>query len=160
MIVFINGSIHAGKSTIAKLLSEKLPRCANIEIDELRNFISSTPLEESIPLNLQNTISLIKNFVAQDFNVVVPYPLSQKNYEYVSEQLNGIDTEIFFITLAPNIEKALTDSDNRTLDDWERERIKHHYKKGIPSPNFGTIIDSTDDTPAETLKKVLSVIEK
>ncbi len=39
MIIFINGSINAGKTTIAKILAEKIPQTANVEIDELRNFI-------------------------------------------------------------------------------------------------------------------------
>ncbi|MEI7477769.1 MAG: hypothetical protein WCJ81_04610 [bacterium] len=87
MIIFISGSINAGKSTIAKLLAEKIPQTANIEIDALRDFIPWLELEKAVPINLENAILLIQNFTKHGYNVVVPYPISQKNYEYVTREL-------------------------------------------------------------------------
>ena len=59
MIVFINGSINSGKSTLAKLLADKLGNCAVLEIDNLREFIEWMPIEKAISINLENAISLI-----------------------------------------------------------------------------------------------------
>ena len=63
MIIFISGSINSGKSTVAKILAEKIPRVANIEIDSLRSFISWLEIDKAIPINLENAISVIHNFV-------------------------------------------------------------------------------------------------
>ena len=160
MIIFINGSINSGKSTIAKLLAEKIGNCANIEVDKIRNFIDWMPLEKSISINLTNTVSLIKNFTKFGLNVVIPYPLSQKNHKYFVNKLKNIDTKILVITLAPKLEKVLLNRGNRELDEWEINRIKHHYEIGIHNPKFGEIIDNSEQTPEETLEQILNIINK
>jgi hypothetical protein len=158
MIIFLNGPINSGKSTIASLLVKQLPNTALIEIDTLRAMIDWMPLEESIPLNLQNALILIRNFINRGLNVIVPYPLSQVNFDYFTAGLKDLDIETHVFTLAPKIEKVLTNRGTRELDDWERERIKHHYNTGIHKPNFGEIIDNTEQTPEETVKIILSKI--
>ncbi len=39
MIILINGSINAGKSTVSKIISERLGNAALVEIDSLSAFI-------------------------------------------------------------------------------------------------------------------------
>ena len=159
MIVFINGSINSGKSTLARLLANKLENCAVLEIDSLRDFIDWMPLEVAIPINLENAVLLIKNFDKNGLNVVIPYPLSEKNYDFIKTNLSKLESKIYYFTLAPKLEEVLKDRGKRKLDDWERERIKYHYKTGINSPSFGKIIDNTNQTPEETLKIILSEID-
>jgi len=156
MIIFLNGSINAGKSTVAKLIAKELPNTALIEIDALREMISWMPLDQSISLNLENVVSVITNFAKRNLNVVIPYPLSEKNYDFLMENLKDLNTDIRVFTLAPQLEKALANRGTRELDDWERERIKHHYASGIPNPSFGEIIDNSNQTPEETAKYIVS----
>ena len=158
MIIFINGSINAGKSTVAKILSQKMGNCALLEIDALREMIDWMPLEQAIPINLENAVSLIKNYDKNGLNVIVPYPISEKNYIYMTESLKSISNPIFFFTLSPKLEKALTNRGERELDDWEIERIKHHYNIGLPTPAFGEIIDNSEQNPEETVNLILSKI--
>lgn len=159
MIIFINGSINAGKSTVAKILAKNLGKTALLEIDALREMIDWMSIEQSVPINLENAISVIKNFTKNNLNVIVPYPLSQKNYEYVVESLKDIDTKKYFFTLAPKLEKVVTNRGTRELDDWERDRIAYHYNIGIHKPNFGEIIDNSDQIPEETTGIILSKIK-
>lgn len=156
MIIFLNGSINAGKSTVAKLLVKELPNTALVEIDAFHEMINWMPIEQSIPLNLENAVSVITNFAKKNLNVIVPYPLSQKNYDFMMEHLKGLDADIHVFTLAPQLEKALTNRGTRELSDWEKERIQHHYAIGIPSPTFGEVIDNTEQTPEETLEYILT----
>ena len=72
MIIFLNGSINAGKSTVAKLLAKELPNTALIEIDTLREMISWMPIDKAIPLNLKNAVSVIRNFAEEGLDVIVP----------------------------------------------------------------------------------------
>ncbi len=160
MIIFLNGSINAGKSTIAKLLEKELPNTALVEIDVFHEMIEWLPIDKAVPINLENAISVIRNFAKRGINVIVPYPLSQKNYNYVIDELKDLDTEIHFFTLSPKLEKTLTNRGSRELSDQERDRIKHHYKIGIPSPAFGEIIDNTDQTPEETVGYILKKINE
>lgn len=158
MIIFLNGSVNAGKSTVAKILAKKLSNVALVEIDSLREMIEWMPIDEAVPINLENAILVIRNFVKRNLNVIVPYPLSQNNYNYVVNELKDIDTKIYFFTLAPKLEKILTNRGERELNDWERERIKYHYNIGINNPPFGIIIDNTDQKSEETAEEILKKV--
>lgn len=158
MIIFLNGSINAGKSTVAQLLVEQLSNSALLEIDSLREMIAWMPIEEAVPICLKSAASLITNFSARRLHVVVPYPLSERNYTYLIKALEGVNVPIFFFTLAPNIDVALTNRGTRELSESERERISHHYEKGINNPSFGKVIDNSNQSPDETARYILSEI--
>jgi hypothetical protein len=160
MIILLNGSINSGKSTVAKLLAKELPSSALLEIDTLREMIEWMPIDQAVPINLENAVSVIRNFSKHNIDVIVPYPLSQKNYDYIQSNLSDLNTPILVFTMAPSLEKALTNRGTRELDDWERERIKHHYNIGIPAPKFGEIIDNSDQAPEDTAKYILSKINE
>lgn len=155
MIIFLNGSINAGKSTVARLLAKELSNAALLEIDVLREMITWMPIDKAVPINLKNAVSIIKNFVTEGLNVIVPYPLSEKNYKFLIDGLEGLNTKIFVFTLDPKLEKALTNRGARELDEWEKERVQHHYSIGIHNPSFGEIIDTSNQTPEETLRHIL-----
>ena len=159
MIIFLNGPINAGKSTIAKLLAKELPEAALLEIDRLREMIDWMPLDQTIPINLENAVSLIRNFSNRGLNVIVPYPLSEKNYDYMADRLKDLKVKMHVFTLAPRLEKALTDRGARKLDDAEQSRIQYHYDIGIHNPSFGETIDNSNQTPEETRDYILGKIK-
>ncbi len=160
MIIFINGSINSGKTTISKMLAEKIGKIARIEVDDIRNFISWMPIMEAIPINLENTVLLIKNFLKNNIDVIVPYPLSRKNYDKIMEELKEYKDSIYVFTLSPKLDVVLKNRGSRELSDFDRDRIKYHYSIGIPSPDFGYIIDNSEDVPEETVGKILRIINK
>ncbi len=159
MIIFISGSINSGKTTISQILADQIPCTALIEVDTLRHMVSWMPLDESIPLNLVNTASLMRNFLQKKLNVIVAYPLSQENYDYLISSVKDLDTENFAFTLSPELEKVTQNRGSRELTKWEIERIKHHYVTGISNPTFGEVIDNTDQTPQETAKYIFNTIK-
>ncbi len=156
MIIFINGSINAGKTTVAKIIANKIPNTANVEIDNLHDFIHWLEVDKAISINLENAALVINNFVRHRYNVVVPYPLSQNDHDYLRKELSN--NELYFFTLAPDIKKALSDTEDRKLTPWERSRIQHHYNIGISSPSFGKIIDNTNQTPKETAETIIALL--
>jgi len=158
MIIFLNGSINAGKSTVAKLLVKELPNTALVEIDALREMIAWMPIDESVPINLENAVAVIRNFAKQNLNMIVPYPLSEKNYRYIMDGLSGIDTQMHVFALAPSMEIAQSDRGERQITKQERDRIKYHYDIGIHNPTFGEVIDNTHQTPEETAEHILRKI--
>ncbi|MDD2274683.1 MAG: hypothetical protein PHI91_02640 [Candidatus Pacebacteria bacterium] len=159
MIIFINGSINSGKSTIARLLADKLGNSALLEIDSLRNFIEWMPLEEAIPINLENTVAIIKVFVKNNINVIIPYPLDKENYNYLISELDQFKNDLHTFTLSPRLEVILRNRGSRELTDWERERINYHYNTGINNPDFGIIIDNSEEAPKETVSKILQMVK-
>lgn len=160
MIIFLNGSINAGKSTIAKILAKKIENAALLEIDVFHEMIEWMPIDKAVPINLENALSVIRNFVKREISVIVPYPLSQKNYDFMISGLKDLETDIDIFTLAPKLEKVLENRGSRELTEQEKERIKHHYDIGIPNPTFGEIIDNSEQTPQETANYILSKIHE
>lgn len=159
MIIFLNGPINAGKTTVAKILAKKLSNVALVEIDTLHDMIEWMPIDKAVPINLENAVSVIRNFSKRGLNVVVPYPLSDKNYAYVMNGLKDLDVKIHVFTLAPDLAKTLTNRGARELSDWERDRIKHHYDIGIHSPSFGEVIDNSEQTPEQTADYILAKLK-
>lgn len=159
MLIFINGSINSGKTTVGKLLASHLLKTSLVELDDIRNMFSWVPLEEAIPITIDLGINLIKNFVKKDMSVIVSYPLSQKNYDHIVNELKDVEVKKYFFTLAPKLEKVLTNRGKRKLTKPEQERIKHHYDIGIHNPSFGIIIDNTNQKPEETVEKILENIK-
>jgi adenylate kinase family enzyme len=160
MIVFLNGSINAGKSTVAKILAKEMKNTALLEIDTFHEMIEWIPIDKAIPINLENALSVIRNFIKREISVIVPYPLSQKNYDYMISGLKDLETDIHIFTLAPRLEKVLANRGTRELNEQEKERIKHHYDIGIPNPTFGEIVDNSGQTPQETADYILSKIHE
>lgn len=117
------------------------------------------PIEDAIPLNLKNTLSLTLNFLAQDINVIITYPLSKTEYEFFNQNL-PLEVQRFFFTLNPRLDHALSNRGSRKLTEWEIERIKYHYSTGINNPGFGITIDNTMQSPEETLGDMLYYIEQ
>jgi hypothetical protein len=152
MIIFISGSINSGKSTIAKLLSQKISNTALVEIDSLSNFIDWMPIDQKIALNLENACLIINNFIAHGFNIVVPYPLSKNNYNYLLSEINTDGQVIHTFILNPDLDLVLSNRGQRKLNNQEIERIKIHYQKKINNPGFGQVIDNTHQSPEETVK--------
>ena len=155
MVIFINGSINSGKSTVSKILADKLGNTAVLEIDDLRNFIEWMPLEQAIPINLENAVAVIRVFINKGLNVIIPYPLSKNNYDYLLKNLTDID-DIKVFTLSPKLEIALTNRGPRDLNDGEKDRIKYHYEIGINKTDFGLIIDNSKETPQQTASQIFN----
>lgn len=158
MVIFISGSINSGKTTIAKLLKNDIPECAHIEIDDLRAIIEWMPLSSSIPINLDNTVSLINNFQKRKINCVVTYPLSKYDYEYILENLD-VKKSIYFFSLNTGYNIVLTNRGNRILTENEKGKIEVQYLSKINNPGFGITIDNSLQSPEETVKEIISYLK-
>lgn len=151
MIILINGTINAGKTTVAKMLAAKLPRTAHIE--KLRQFIEWMSIEESVPYNIKNIISLTRNFITLgNLNVVISYPISSKHFRMLTQELADLNTPIHAFTLAPDLETIIRNRGTRELASWEVEQIKKAYAENFHKPEYGIVIDNTNQTPEETLQ--------
>lgn len=160
MIILLNGSINSGKTTVSKRLVQLRPRTAHVEVDDLHDFIEWMPLAEAIPLNLQNAAAVTRNFVGYGLNVVLSYPLPQKEYEFLVRELTPLGMPVHCFTLNPDLATAVTIRGTRELTEWEMKRIPYHYETGINSPPFGVVIDNTRQTPDETARQILEHVKE
>lgn len=165
-IININGPINSGKTTVSKLLHEKLSDCLFIEVDELLSD------EEQKKLNLNREdgwaerLKRLKSIVVEEKklqryeNIIFAYPMSIKTY-HQWKLWEDENTKFINITLAPKLDICLQSRGERKLSAQEKERIKQMYKEGYNRPEFSDlVIDNSTQTPTETLENILYFLMK
>ena len=165
-IININGSINSGKSTISKLLKEKLLKCLFIEVDELLSD------EEQKMLNLNreegwaerlkrlNEIIVGEKTLQRYENIIFAYPITGKTY-HQWKLWEDENTKFINITLAPKLDVCMQNRGERKLSFQEKERIKQMYQEGYNHPEFSDlIIDNSSQTPIETLENIVDFLVK
>jgi len=160
MIIILNGPQNAGKSTVAKLLQKHIPQLAHVEVDGLRRFIYWMDGDDAFPMSIENALLVAKNFAKKRLAIVITYIFSDEELMAAEASLKETGEPIYVFTFSPKLENALTNRGTRELSEYEKERIKYHYQTGIHKPSIGTIIDNTNQTPEETVKVILSYLEK
>lgn len=155
--LLLNGSINAGKTTVARALCERLPDLAHVEVDALGDFLpSALSLEEKIPLNLRNAALVARTFLDAGFPVVITYPLDAREQAGLAAALQPYPVHTY--TLSPPLEVALRNRGGRALTAWEEAHIRHHDATGIPRPYFGVVIDNSTEPPQATAARILAGI--
>jgi len=156
MLVFINGSVNAGKSSTAELLAKKLG-AEFIDFDDLTEAVPGFELERDIPKVFEKGIEKINQLESEGRSTIAAWGIRPEDYLMLQDKLK-VDKQ-FYITLAPRLEIALTDR-GRGMNEWELQRIKYHYDTGLPNPSFGTIIDNSDLSLERTVARIMEIIQK
>ena len=118
------------------------------------------PLLESLPLNLANAAAVTRNFVAFGLNVIVSTPLRRQDWDDLMHALGPLGVPTYGVTLDPGMAVALTNRGTRALTEWELRRIPQLYAEGYHTPAFGIIIDNAHQTPEETARELIAIIEE
>jgi hypothetical protein len=155
MLIVLNGSINAGKTTTAQMLCRLLPRTAHIEVDSLRAFIAWMPLEESIPINLENAVAVARVFLKHGLKVVLSYPLRAEDYQWLRQQFT---CPIHFFTLRPPLPISQSQRGERVLSEWEIARIAYHYHTPGANPDLGVVIDNSQMSAEETAREIIRLV--
>lgn len=157
MVILLNGSINAGKSTVARCIKNMGLGIAHIEVDELREFIRWMPLLESIPISLANVISVASNFHRNGIDSIVTMPLNVDDYAFLAEQFGVLNIPICAITLYPGMEQLKRNRGQRELTEWELNRIDELEKQGYVTPPFGHLLANETLSVEQTAEQVLNI---
>lgn len=163
-IININGPINSGKTTISKLLQEKLPQSLFIEVDDLLSDDEQVKLkltrEQGWAERLQRLDAIIvqeKNLQRYE-NIIFAYPMTDKTY-HQWKLWEDENTKFINITLAPNIDICLQNRGTRKLTEGEKARIRQMYQEGYHCSKFADlIINNSLQPPQETLQKILNFL--
>ena len=147
MVIFINGSINSGKTTVGKLLAKRL-NFKFLDFDSISGSMKNFDLTKDLPKVFKIGIKSINDLTTNGKNVVAVFVIRRKDYENLKA---NIKDKSIFITLAPELKVALTNRGSRELTQWHKDRIKYHYRTGIPTPKFGKIIDNSSIMPEESV---------
>jgi len=163
-IININGPINSGKTTISKLLQEKLFQCLFIEVDDLLSDDEQDKLKLGLEQGWAERLRRLDKIIIQEKkmrryeNIIFAYPMTDKLYQHW-KLWEDENTKFINITLAPNIDICLQNRGTRQLNEGEKARIKQMYKEGYHNSKFADlIINNSLQTPQETLQKVLNFL--
>ena len=165
-IININGPINSGKTTVSKLLHEKLPDCLFIEVDELLSDDEQVKLKLTREQGWAERLKRLDTIIVQEKNlqryenIIFAYPMTDKTY-HQWKLWEDENTKFINITLAPKLDICLQSRGERKLSAQEKERIKQMYKEGYNRPEFSDlVIDNSTQTPTETLENILYFLMK
>ena len=160
MIIYLDGPINAGKSTVSALLARRMPHTVHIEVDHLRHFANSLTLDQAIPYAFSDAADLTAGWTKRGFHVVVSWPIDRNNHQRLAAALAEAGAPMFTFTLLPRLDIALKDRGQRRLSEQERARIKEMYAGMYAGGRaVGLVIDNSEQTAAETVQTILEHIE-
>lgn len=124
-LYLITGPAGVGKSTISKMLANKIEKSALIEGDDLYNIVKNgyiSPWKDGNKLDLMwdNILYLINNFLKEGFNVVFNYIINETKLEMLKNKFKEYD--IKFVVLLVDEETLLKRDKERPEDCRQNER--------------------------------------
>ena len=136
-LYLITGPAGVGKSTISKLLAEKLNKSILIEGDDIYHMVISGYVQAWKPNNhlelfWKNIISLIQNGLENGYDVVFNYIINRKDYELLKDKFK--EYNIIFKVLLVSEEELLRRDKLRDLSCRMNERclaLLNNLKKRI-----------------------------
>jgi adenylate kinase family enzyme len=165
-IIILTGPPGAGKSTIGKILAEKMNNSAVVSTDDLRHSIfngkaerGDEDWERQLNLGVENACILANNYLKNEFNVFLDDIVCVKERLKLYEEFIGKDN-FKIIFLMPE-KKVLLKRDLERGEWAMKERAAYLYDKFvdfIESLDNPLIIDNTSQTQKETADQILEMI--
>jgi gluconate kinase len=156
-IYIVSGPCGVGKSTVAKELSRNLKHAALIVGDDIMSMIEKgyePPWEEWLSITWKNILSLTRNFVQHDLNVVIDFVV-ESELEWFCKHISDLNIQIKYIVLRADEDK-LIERLNKRGDDHLIDRSLFLLKKLENSvENKKYIYDTTHKQPPEIVHDLI-----
>lgn len=157
-LYLITGPAGVGKSTVSKVIAENMKKSALIEGDEIYHFVKGgyiSPWLEGNHLDIfwKNSISIIKNFLNDGYDVVFNYIIGKDKLDLI---MNNIpEFEIRFVVLMVNEETIVKRDKERPLD-WQMGERSLELLKDFKNANYDEnfILDTSKLNIEKTVKKI------
>lgn len=159
-MLFINGNINSGKTTVGKILEQQIPNSEFIDVDyildDYSNYKTKCTFPEYAELRFNKMLDFIKNIKDTKF-----YIFSYLFFEYRYQKIESIlgNNNYLFITLNPPLNVLLEDRGDRKLSKIEKIKIRNFHELGIHNfPNHGFAIDNSSCLPTNTADMITNII--
>jgi len=148
-VIFLNGPIGAGKTTLGRALANDL--CAA--------FLDSDDLRERSKLWYEETLTLANALVSAGLStlkerplLVIAMPLRVRDWALFCARLRAQEIATYCVTLAADLDAILDPRRGRAFDAGEHARIEEMIAQGYAARPFSDlIVDSGRQGFAETL---------
>lgn len=163
-IFLVTGIMASGKSTVSQLLAENLKKSVHIRGDAFRRMIINgreeympTPSDEAtrqLELRYRITASTADTFFDEGFTAVIQDVVLGP---YLSHYVQLIrNRPLYVVVLTPNeetVEKRESSRSKKGYGAWTISALNHSLHN--ETPKIGLWIDSSDQTPQETVEEIL-----
>ncbi len=165
-LILITGVMASGKSTVAQLLAEQLPRAAHIRGDVFRRFLvtgrvdpaPSMPSEamRQLLLRYQLAMNAADTYVRAGYSAVVQDVI-----------VGPVLTDVVAMCTTRPLHLVVLNPDPEAVAEREAHRRKHGYGQNwsprdfveelrVRTPRLGLWLDSTAQTPTDTVRTILA----
>lgn len=163
-VVLVTGIMAAGKSTVAQLLAERLPRSAHVRGDLFRRMVVSGRAEVGVDLSVESLAQLrlryrLSAMVADEYAdagftaVVQDIALGDDLPSWVAMFRNA--PQVVVLAPSPSTVAAREAGRGKTgYGEWTVEDLDAGLRDG--TPRIGLWLDTSDQTPAETVDAILA----
>lgn len=159
-LYILTGPAGVGKSTISKKIALKLEKSVLIEGDDIYNqFVGGriSPWKENAPLDLfwMNCITLINNYLENDYDVVFNYIIKKGKFEELSNVFKDYDVK--FVNLMVDEETIIKRDKLRPLDCQMGERCLVLLKE-FKDANYDEryILNTTDMSIDDSVNEIVT----
>lgn len=164
--LFVTGMPGSGKTTVTKQIAAKLDRAARISGDDLHQMLVSGRVrfdsdrrDEAArqgELRAHNLCTLVENFAAADFTVVVDEVVPvREDLDYYLEHIAA--RPVYLVVLAPALEVCQQRNAARPAPDrvdYDFSEYDAELRRELTG--LGWWLDTSDQTPEETADLILS----
>lgn len=163
-IVLITGIQAAGKSTVAQMLAERLPRSVHLRGDLFRRMVingradmTAEPSPEAIRqlrLRYRLTAATCDAYFREEFTVIAQDVILG---EYLAEMVGMIQQRpLLVVVLAPQPRAVAAREFARAKDSYNKWTVELlDYGLRHDTPRLGLWLDTSEQTPEETVTEIL-----
>ena len=163
-VFLLTGIMASGKSTVAQLLAERLPRAAHVRGDAFRRMIvtgrrdmtpgAGSEAEIQLALRYRLAATAADAYFGAGFSVVVQDVILGGWLPRFVDLVEG--RPLFVVVLAPRPEVVEAREANRSKTGygaWTAEQLDRSMRE--ETPRLGLWIDSSGQTPEQTVEEIL-----
>jgi adenylate kinase family enzyme len=164
-LLLLDGMTGSGKSTVAKLLSEKIPRLAHIGLDQVKLNISDYERgDRDNDIGRDIVLAMTKIYLSNGISVVIDQPIKTAEIEKFEEISNAYSAQLhkvqFFLSPEVAFERII-----ERMKTWEKPTSEEQVKKNIAffksKKDLGFIqFDKTHTTSEEAAEEILKLLNQ
>lgn len=171
LVIFITGPTGSGKTTVSKMLTKKINKCVNIDVDHVKHMIEYGFTKKELSNGtidwqysewklVGDSISLLaQNFIKEGFSVVINGYIGDEGLFSLNKKLNLTHKFLLLPDIKIIQKRDVNRSENLKMGS---EMVQKHYDKFNSDNKFNDFIkiDSSGQDAHQTAQKMIEIISK
>lgn len=161
-IYIISGPCGVGKSTISKALAQEMEKVVLLEGDKIHSMFvgkEQPPWEEQLSIVWNNILSLTKNFIENNLNVIIDYVV-ESELEWFCKHISELNVKIYYFVLRADKDILIRRLNKRGDVRLIQRSLFLLNKLENSLSNKPYLYDTTNKQPAEIINDLKSRFEQ